>query len=119
MSWKHVCSAEEVAEDSLKLFTIDGISILLARTGGEFRAYPPMCPHMEEPLAESGLCSAGVLTCNKHLWQWDMLTGEEQGPAEKPLLMYKVKQEGTDVLVHLEEELKYDFDEEEDDDFEW
>ncbi len=119
MSWKRVCAADELAEDSLKKFSIDGISILLARVGAEFRAYPPMCPHMEEPLDESGLCGGGMLTCNKHLWQWDMLTGEECGPAEKPLLMYEVKRDGDDVLVHLEKELKYDFDEEGDDDFEW
>ena len=40
---------------------------------------------------------------------------------EKPLLMYEVKKEGSEILINLEKELTYDYDEEEgdtdDDDF--
>lgn len=119
MSWKRVCAAADVEANNLKLCTVNGVEILIANLGDEFRAYPPMCPHMEEPLSESGLCKNGVMTCSKHLWQWDMRTGEEQGPAEKPLLMYEVKREGDDVVVFFEKELEYDFDEDDDDDDDW
>jgi toluene monooxygenase system ferredoxin subunit len=111
MSWKRVCSAGEIGENSLKQFDVDGVTVVVANLGDEFRAYPPMCPHMEEPLAESGICNAGVLTCTKHLWQWDMLTGTEQGMAEKPLLLYEVRRDGDDVSVFIEKELNYDYDE--------
>ncbi len=119
MSWKRVCAAEAVPPGTLKQFEVEGVRILVANVGGEYRAYPPLCPHMEEPLAESGICADGVLTCTKHLWQWNMRTGEMMGPAEKPLLLYETKEEGGEVLVFLEKELTYEYESEEDDDDEW
>lgn len=119
MGWKRACSITDVDVDALKKFDVDGVPVLIANLGGEFRAIPPVCPHMEEQLEQSGICSEGVLTCTKHLWQWDIRTGSEIAPAEKPLLMYDVKQEGDDVMVLIERELEYDYEEEEDDDFDW
>ena len=116
MSWKAACTVTDVEAQSFKLFDVDGVSILVANLDGEWRAYPPMCPHMEEPLAESGLCSKGILTCTKHLWQWDMLTGEARGPAERAMLMYDTKLEGDQVMVLVEQELEYDDDDDDDDD---
>ena len=119
MNWKHVCDVGDVTVDSVKKFNIEGIDIVLINLGDEFRALPPLCPHMEEQLAESGVCAGGTLTCTKHLWQWDLRTGEQQGPAEKPLLMYDVQLDDGKVMVSMDKELVYDFDEEDDDDFEW
>ena len=114
MGWKRVCAADEVAENSLKKFEVEGVSIIIANYGGGFRAFPPLCPHMEEPLAESDMMADGKLTCSKHLWQWDLKNGDKLGAAEKPLLFYEVKQEGADLLAHIETELVYDYDEEDD-----
>lgn len=114
MSWKRVCAVNEVAENTLKRFEVDGIAIIVANHGDGFRAFPPFCPHMEEPLAESGLLDGGRLTCSKHLWQWDLRTGDVLGAAEKPLLFYQIKQENGDVLAFVEAELTYDYDEEDD-----
>ncbi len=119
MTWKRACAADEVAVDSLKKFSVDGVELVIANLGGEFRAIPPACPHMEEQLEQSGICAGGVLTCTKHLWQWDLRTGEQRGPAEKPLLMYEVRCEGNDVMVRIDEELAYEYGSEDDDDFEW
>ena len=41
-------------------------------TASGFRAIPPLCPHMEEPLEESGIIANCALTCTKHLWSWDL-----------------------------------------------
>ncbi len=116
MSWKNVCSLNDLESNSLREFDVDGISIVLARVDDQVRAIPPACPHMEEPLARSGLCSGGMLTCTKHLWQWDILTGEERGDAEKPLLMYETKVEDDNVLVFVDGELEYEYDDEDDED---
>lgn len=91
---------------------------MIANYGEGYRAFPPRCPHMEEPLCESGMLFDGLLTCSKHLWQWDMKTGETIGIAEKELLFYDLKQEGEDIYAHIEQALIYeddDEDEEEDD----
>lgn len=111
MSWTKVCSAGDVAEGSFRKFDINGISLIVANVGGEFCAYPPLCPHMAEPLEVSGVCDGSVLTCTKHLWQWDMRTGAAQGMAERELLMYPVSRKGDDIEVNLEKELAYDYDE--------
>ncbi len=120
MGWKRVCAAGDVAENTLRKFAVDGVAVIVANIGDEYRAFPPLCPHMEEPLVESGICEDGVLTCTKHLWQWNLRTGDMVGMAEKPLLMYDVKREGDDVLAYIERELVYEYHEEDeldDDDF--
>ena len=120
MNWKRACAVADVATDALKRFEVDGVTLLIVRVGDECRAMPPVCPHMEEPLVVSGICQGGTLTCSKHLWQWDLLTGKEQGDvAERPLLLYETRVDGDDVMVRIDEELHYDFEEEEDDDFQW
>ena len=67
-----------------------------------------------------GVIAGCVLTCTKHLWSWDLQTLEMQGETEKPLKTYEVKVEGDDLMAFVEEELLYDFDDEDemdDDDF--
>jgi len=118
-SWQVVCAATDVNDGELKRFQVGEIAVLVVRVGEQFRVIPPFCPHMAEPLHESGICRVGTLTCSKHLWQWDLLTGKEQGPAERPLLFYESELRDGEVLVRVEEELTYEFDEEDDDDFEW
>lgn len=118
-SWQVVCAATDVNDGELKRFQVGEIAVLVVCVGEQFRVIPPFCPHMAEPLHESGICRAGTLTCSKHLWQWDLVTGKEQGPAERPLLFYESEVRDGEVLVRVEEELTYEFDEEDDDDFEW
>lgn len=108
---KRLCSASDIAENGMKKLDVDGVPVLVARVDGEFFAYPPLCPHMAEPLEISGVCDAGMLTCTKHLWQWNMRTGAEEGMAEKPLLLYPVTREGDEIWIDIESELAYDYDE--------
>jgi nitrite reductase/ring-hydroxylating ferredoxin subunit len=116
MTWKPVCGTSDVAENTVKKFDVDGISIVLVNYGAGFRAIPPICPHMEEPLQESGVVARCILTCTKHLWAWDLNSLEMQGETEKPLKTYDLKQENDVILVNIEEELSYEFDSEEGDD---
>jgi toluene monooxygenase system ferredoxin subunit len=110
LAWKRLCAADTVAEDQLHKVEIDGIVVLVTRVAGDFSAFPPLCPHMAEPLDTSGFCAEGVLTCTKHLWQWDLRDGSPQGAAEKPLLLYAVKRRGTELWIDLDGELGYGHD---------
>ncbi len=112
MSWRKICAVSDIPENSLEKFETDGIEIMIANYGEGFRAFPPRCPHMDEPLCESGMLFDGLLTCSKHLWQWDMKTGEIAGMAEKDLLMYDIKLENSDIHVYIENALVYEDDEE-------
>ena len=116
MTWKRICGANEVAENSVKKFEVDGVEILVVNYGSGYRAMPPICPHMEEPLEESGVVAHCVLTCTKHLWAWNLETLALQGETEKPLKTYDVKQEGGAILANIEEELTYEFESADDDD---
>ena len=120
MSWNLVCKASDVAGNSLRKYDVGGISVVIVNYGGGFRAIPPLCPHMEEPLVESGVIARCMLTCTKHLWAWNLETLEMLGETERPLLIYELKQEGDDILVFVDRELAYareEADEEADDDF--
>jgi toluene monooxygenase system ferredoxin subunit len=109
MTWKRICDTAEVAENSVKQFNVDGVPILVANYGEGFRAIPPICPHMEEPLAESGVIARCILTCTKHLWAWNLKTLEMQGETERPLKIYNIKQENGAILANIEAELTYEF----------
>ncbi len=115
MSWKTVCTTSDISPNTIKQFEVDGIKLIIANYGAGFSAFPPLCPHMEEPLSTAGMLVGPVFVCSKHLWQWDLSTGEKGGAAEKDLLFYEVKQEGTDILVNLDQELTYEYGEEGDD----
>ena len=67
------------SRELLKKFTVDGIALVIANYGSGFRAIPPMCPHMEEPLEESGVIADCTLTCTKHLWSWDLSSLDNAG----------------------------------------
>lgn len=116
MSWTIICKTSDVPENTVKKFWAGGgtVPLVVAHHQGGFRAMPPMCPHMEEPLEESAIIAGCVLTCTKHLWSWDLETLELQGETEKPLKLYDVKIEGDNVVAFVEEELLYDFDDDDD-----
>lgn len=111
MTWKRVCKATDVPENTVKKFWVDGIELVVVNYGAGFRAIPPICPHMEEPLEELGVVANCTLTCTKHLWSWDLRSLEKLGETEKPLGTYEVKQEGGDVLAFVDKEIVYEFDE--------
>lgn len=119
MAWTFVCDAAEVPDDTLKQFHVNGIAVLVVHYGGNLKAIPPICPHMEEPLAESGVIANCVLTCTKHLWAWDLRTLEMMGETEKPLKTYEIKEDAGRIFAMVDTELLYDFEEEDDmdDDF--
>jgi toluene monooxygenase system ferredoxin subunit len=116
MTWKHVCETADVAENAVRRFDVDGVPLLVVNYGKGFRAIPPICPHMEEPLEESGVVARCVLTCTKHLWAWDLNTLEMQGETEKSLKVYETKEEGGALFAKIEGELTYEFDSEDGDD---
>jgi toluene monooxygenase system ferredoxin subunit len=110
LGWQKLCSVQEVASDRLTAVQIQRVKILVTRVDGNFVAFPPLCPHMAEPLETSGVCAAGMLTCTKHVWQWDLRTGEPRGEAEKPLLRYPVRLDGSELWIDFERELLYEYD---------
>ena len=119
--WIKVCAAEDVSENKIERFSVGDFDIVIANYGDGLRAFPPVCPHMREPLDESGLLNNGVLTCGKHVWQWDLRACTKASTmTEENLLFYELKEENGNILVDTSEQLSYAWEEEEeldDDDF--
>ena len=102
MAWTKVCEKSEIPVGSIKKVWArigGGIPIAVAHHKNGYAAIPPVCPHLEEPLEESGLVVGCKLTCTKHLWSWDLETLELQDEAELPLKTYDVKVEGDNIMV--------------------
>ena len=119
--WIKVCLVEDVPENKIKKFPVGDFDIVIANYGDGLRAFPPVCPHMREPLDVSGFLDNGVLTCGKHIWQWDLRACTKASTmTEENLLFYELKEEDGYILVDISEQLSYAWEEEEeldDDDF--
>ena len=113
--------AEDVPKNKIRKFSVGDFDIVLANYGDGLRAFPPVCPHMREPLDVSGFIDNDVLTCGKHIWQWDLRACTKASTmTEENLLFYELKEEDGDILVDISEQLSYAWEEEEeldDDDF--
>jgi toluene monooxygenase system ferredoxin subunit len=116
MTWSFICDAADVPANTIKKFVIGGIRLVVANYDGRFRVLPPICPHMEEPLEESGVIANCVLTCTKHLWAWNLDSLEMQGETERPLQSYETRQDRERVMARIDKEIVYEFDSESDED---
>lgn len=97
--WQRACARDEIAAgDKLEVELPNGEYVLLLGVGDTVVAVCADCPHQDTPLAE-GDFDGKLLTCNVHLWQWDVTTGAPQGIAEMSLPRFKVEERDGDVWV--------------------
>lgn len=97
--WEAACDSAEFDGEEMLECRVGEREILLVRAGDRIFACPAICPHMEERLA-FGFTDGMVLTCSKHLWQWDLTTGDPMGLAEKRLAVAPVRMEKGKILVN-------------------
>jgi toluene monooxygenase system ferredoxin subunit len=101
-----VCKTGDVPTNGIKEYVIEsGEKVLIANFSGSYYAYNGKCPHQGTCLAE-GFFDGAVLTCSKHLWQWDITTGKPIGLAEAPLEGYQVNIEDDEIFVRQSNALK-------------
>ncbi len=104
--WRKVCRLDEVPDNGMKEFTVEGASrILIVHAGTDYFAYQAECPHQAFPLAD-GIHDGSVLTCLEHLWQFDVRSGAPLGDAERGLCAYRLKTEDGALHVWIEEPVK-------------
>jgi nitrite reductase/ring-hydroxylating ferredoxin subunit len=94
-----LCEKEQIAENAMQVFTVEGQEILVVNVEGKFYAVSNRCPHLNYPLFMGSL-NGKVITCGFHYAKFDVTTGEVLSPpAHEPLKRFKVKTEGSAVLV--------------------
>tara|TARA_B100001996_G_C18541289_1_gene547018 strand:- start:134 stop:508 length:375 start_codon:yes stop_codon:yes gene_type:complete len=111
--WTKVCDAVDISKNEIKKFTFDDLDVLITNYGDGFRAFPPDCPHMSEPLDVSGEVNGDILTCCKHVWQWNLRSCEAAtGMTEENLLFYDLKEDEGQIFVDISTPLLYSWQEE-------
>jgi toluene monooxygenase system ferredoxin subunit len=91
-----VVNLDDLWEGDMTAVKIDGEAVLLVNVDGEVRAYSNRCPHQASPLDEGDL-DGQTLTCAKHLWEFNAVTGCGINPDDARLKRYgcRVEDDGT------------------------
>lgn len=99
--WVRLCAvADTPAEGVVMEVEAEGMTICVARIGGEVAALDNLCPHRQGPLGQ-GWVEGNAVVCPWHSWAFDVKTGAAEFPAGERVAVYRTKQEGDDVLVDI------------------
>lgn len=100
MTWHPVMPADDLWEGELAAAEAGARKVVLLNVDGEIRAYEDRCPHLGSQLSEGDLDGC-TLTCAKHLWEFDALTGKGTNPGNSQLTSFGTRvTDGTiEVLV--------------------
>jgi nitrite reductase/ring-hydroxylating ferredoxin subunit len=98
-AWVRVAELADVSAGQLLRVEVFGRLLCLANVAGTVYAVDDDCTHISGPL-DQGELEGHVLTCPLHLAQFDVRTGKVlRGPARDDLVSYRVRTDGTDILV--------------------
>ena len=96
-----VARRDELKVDQMKLIRAGAERIVLARTEGGYVAFDDRCTHRGGSLA-GGVMMCGTVQCLWHGSQFDAATGRVKGgPAQKPIRVYQVREEGNEIKLAL------------------
>lgn len=94
-----VASLEHLNASRRLVCEVDGVSVVLLKTGGSVAAFRNACTHLGLPL-DQGRLIAGQIHCPYHGAAFDLATGRAiSGPAVAPLQRYAVRVEGDAIYV--------------------
>jgi toluene monooxygenase system ferredoxin subunit len=99
-TWHETISLDDLWEGDMAAVTVAGQSVLLVNVDGTVRAYSNRCPHQASGLDEGDL-DGQTLTCAKHLWEFDAVTGQGINPDDARLTSFGCKV-GDDGTIHVD-----------------
>jgi 3-phenylpropionate/trans-cinnamate dioxygenase ferredoxin component len=95
------CALDDVPDQGTFGVELNGIPLVIIRTGGEVFALDEFCTHEEVSLVDGDIYDHTV-ECWLHGSCFDIRSGKPTGPpASKPLSTYQVRIDGDDVYVAL------------------
>jgi nitrite reductase/ring-hydroxylating ferredoxin subunit len=95
-----ICASAELPEGAVRSALLGGRAVAVARQGGRLFAFGALCPHQQADLAH-GLLEPGAITCQDHLWRFELATGACTSIPGARLPLYAVREERGTVLVEL------------------
>lgn len=97
--WVTVARSADISDGEMIGATVDGVELLVARIGDEYRSIGDVCTHEECSLAE-GEIEDGAVTCACHGSIFDLSSGEVLAPpATEDEPVYEVRVEGDEIQV--------------------
>ena len=96
-----VCSVKDVEAGSAKRFDVDGQRLCVVRIGDDFYVIDDTCSHADYSLSEGDVWEdEREIECPRHGSTFSLVDGEPRSlPATKPVPVYAVRIDGTDVIV--------------------
>lgn len=116
MSFVEIATTDELMNGDMKMTTVSGRDILLARVGDNYYSADNSCPHMGGNLS-MGKLEGTVVTCPRHHSQFDLTDGHvirwtdwtgfklslgKLLKSPRPLKTYEVKVDGDKIMVNME-----------------
>jgi len=81
--WQPVGGIDDIFEGFINKADACGIKLILLQIDGELFAYEDACPHERHPLS-LGELEGDILTCAKHLWEFEIRTGKHISRINRP-----------------------------------
>jgi len=81
--WQPVLEFDEIIEGGINKASAGGFRLILLQIEGELYAYEDACPHERHPLS-LGEFEGDILTCAKHLWEFEVRTGKHISRINRP-----------------------------------
>ena len=103
MAWKDAAPLDVAAAAKRWLpLAVDGVDIVIARTGDGWFAVEDRCTHAGCAFSEDADLHGFEIVCNCHGSEFDIRTGEvRRGPAERPVRTFPVRVAGDRLEVDL------------------
>ena len=99
-----LCKVDELENESLRKFRVEGRDVVVVRIGDEVFALEDRCSHEDYPLSD-GWVDEGKVCCAMHGAQFDPRTGEALTmPAYEDIRAYSVQVEDGTVFIEMEED---------------
>ncbi len=96
-----VAKKSDIPDGKIKEYKVEGKTIAVANTDGEYLAFDGFCTHAQCSLA-GGMLDGYTVTCYCHGGQFDLKTGEVLAPPpQSPINIYNIKIEGEDLFVEI------------------
>ena len=94
--WRDTINLDDLWEGDMAAVKVDDETVLLVNVDGTVQAYSNRCPHQASARDEGDL-DGETLTCAKHLWEFNAVTGCGINPDDASLTRFgcQVGEDGT------------------------
>ena len=96
--YQKVATLSQLPEGTCLAVELDGLALVLVRSGDRIAAMENRCPHAGAPLSE-GFVEGPNITCSWHGWSFDLATGCSPDDPTACVPVFAVEVRGDDIFV--------------------